>query len=61
MQAAGAGGDGNRQQKGGSDEAFVWNPTLLAYECPLFARKFPANTSARVQEVLGQLREQGGV
>ena len=50
-QAARAGGSAKGQFEG-SDKAFVWDPTLLAYECPLFARKFPANTSSRVQEVL---------
>ena len=42
-------------------EAFVWDPALLAYECSLFARKFPSNTSARVQEVLGLIERQTGL
>ena len=30
----------------------AWDPSLLAYECPLFARKFPNATAQQVSEVL---------
>ena len=36
--------------------AFVWDSALLAYDCPLFARKFPEATAAAVYEVLADCR-----
>ena len=41
-------------QQSGSTAAFEWVTRLLAYECPLFARKFPANSSAQVLMTFGK-------
>ena len=52
-QAPGRGADTDHQLSGGT-EGFAWETHLLAYECPLFARKFPANASAQVLTTFGK-------
>ena len=47
-------GGGQEQQRHGDPEVFAWDAGLLAYECPLFARKFPANTSSQVLYTFGK-------
>ncbi len=54
-------GIGHEEQEGSSREAFAWDAGLLAYECPLFARKFPANTSEQVLATFGELVGSAGL
>ncbi len=56
-----AAADGGQQQEQNNAEAFAWDANLLAYECPLFARKFPANTSDQVLATFGELLGSAGL
>ena len=56
-----AAANGGQQQEQHDAEAFAWDAGLLANECPLFARKFPANTSERVLAAFGELLGSAGL
>ena len=43
------------QWQSGTADDLTRDRSLMAYECPLFARKFPANTSEQVLTTLGEL------
>lgn len=57
-----AGGGGGVSSGGGAasgatlSSGFAWDPSLLAYDCALFARKFPATTAAPLYAVLSDCR-----
>ena len=38
------------------DAEMAWSLRLLPPECPLFARKFPANTSSQARMAVGHLQ-----
>ena len=62
VHGAAAGEQGEQQHwRNASAEAFAWDAGLLSYECPLFARKFPADTSERVLTIFGQLLWSAGL
>ena len=52
----GAESEGGDRASDHLSSAFAWDPALLAYDCPLFARKFPEATAAAVYEVLADCR-----